>query len=267
MARISSNSRSSPRTVSGRPRAAEPERAALESVSVEPLRNRAVAALRQAIVSGHLLPGTRLVEVSLAEELGVSRGTLREALRELERDGFVTSSPYRGTHVAEATTNLVPDTYALCGLLEGYAATLLSDDDRSAVVATQRTHLDRMRLALAEGRSTDLAAIDVDFHTVTCAAAGNRRLLQTWESLLPVPLQAFYAHQVTTLYTPREIIDRHVEVMTLLEASDPASIETGIRAHYLETARRMVAAIESIKPPATPAAASRRGRAAERDGA
>lgn len=212
-------------------------------VSPEPLRNRAVAVLREAIVSGRLLPGTRLVEMQLADRLGVSRGTLRRALHELEHSDLVISLPYRGTYVAEQTPNTLWDAYAVRGLLEGCAATQIQTEAVPNVVATQLDLLKQMKRALAERQSADVARIDIEFHAAICAAAGNQRLAEVWGSLSD-PLQMRYACEVNTLYSPAEVIDRHEVVIALLETGDPAAIEAGIRAHYMETARRMTAAMD-----------------------
>jgi DNA-binding GntR family transcriptional regulator len=217
----------------------------LVAVSPEPLRTRAAAVLREAIVGGHLLPGTRLVEVQMAEQLGVSRGTLRQALRELEHAGLVISSPYRGTYVAALTPHGLRDAYEVRGLLEGFAATQIPTESLSEVVAVLRDRLEAMRQALAAGRAAEVAAIDIEFHAPICAAMGNQRLTRLWEALSG-PLQARYANQIEALYTSREIIARHEAVIALLETGAPAAIEAGIRAHYLETARRMAAELEAI---------------------
>ena len=211
-------------------------------VTAEPLRNRAEAALRDAIVGGQLLPGTRLVEVQLAERLGVSRGTLRQALRELEHAGLVVSVPYRGAYVAEQTPNVLRDAYELRGVLEGFAATRVPEETIPAIVATQRRRVQQLRDALERGRYSDVAAIDLEFHAPLCDASGNRRLEQVWGSL-SVPLQARYANEVASLYSPPEVISRHELLIDLLQAGKPGPLEAGIRDHYMETARRMTAAM------------------------
>jgi DNA-binding GntR family transcriptional regulator len=213
-------------------------------VTAEPLRNRAEAILRDAIVGGQLLPGTRLVEVQLAERLGVSRGTLRQALRELEHAGFVVSIPYRGAYVAEQTPNVLRDAYELRGVLEGFAATRIPADAVHPIVANQRRCVRQMRRAFAEGRFSDVAAIDLEFHEPLCDAAANRRLQHVWGAL-SAPLQARYANDVDTLYTVEEVISRHEHLIALLAAGEPGPLEAGIRDHYLETARRMTAAMEA----------------------
>jgi DNA-binding GntR family transcriptional regulator len=214
-------------------------------VLAEPLRTRAAAILRDAIVSGRLLPGTRLFEVQMAERFGVSRGTLRQALRELEHAGLVISVPYRGTYVAAQTPNSLRDAYSVRGLLEGFAATQIPASELPAMLATLRERVAEMRRAIDAGQLVEVAAIDISFHSSICAAAGNQRLTQLWEALSD-PLQMRYANQIDVLYTPDEIIGRHEEFIALFDTGDSTRIEAGIRAHYMETALRMSAELEGV---------------------
>jgi DNA-binding GntR family transcriptional regulator len=137
----------------------------------------------------------------------------------------------------------VRDAYALRGLLEGFAATQVPPDARPGIVAIQRALVQKMQRALDDGRFSDVAAIDLEFHEPICDAAGNQRLQQVWASL-SAPLQARYANEVDALYTPAEVIARHEALITLLETGAPGPLEAGIRDHYMETARRMTAVVE-----------------------
>src|SRR5215213_7336757 len=87
-----------------------------------PLRDEVLNTLRQALITGGFAAGERIREVELAARLGVSRGTLREALRHLEQEGLVVTSPHRGTFVVNPTTDEIKDLYGLRIALEGYAA-------------------------------------------------------------------------------------------------------------------------------------------------
>ncbi|MGH2615912.1 MAG: FCD domain-containing protein, partial [Thermomicrobiales bacterium] len=136
------------------------------------------------------------------------------------------------------------DAYALRGLLEGFAATQIPPEAVPGIVSTQRALIQQMRNALDAGRFSDVAALDLEFHGPICDAAENSRLQQVWGSL-SAPLQARYANEVDTLYSPAEVIARHEVLVALLEAGEPCALETGIRDHYMETARRMTAAMEA----------------------
>ena len=91
-------------------------------VQPETLRHKVEHALRQAIMSGSLAPGARLVERELCESLGVSRTSVREALRGLEAEKLVCSVPHKGPVVAVISRAEAEQLYALRGLLEGFAA-------------------------------------------------------------------------------------------------------------------------------------------------
>jgi DNA-binding GntR family transcriptional regulator len=91
-------------------------------VRPETLRHQVENALRQAIMSGRLAPGARLVERELCESLGVSRTSVREALRKLEAEKLVRSVPHKGPIVAVMSHQEASELYALRGLLEGFAA-------------------------------------------------------------------------------------------------------------------------------------------------
>lgn len=88
------------------------------------LRDRVVLALRQSIVSGRIPPGTRLSEPSLARELRVSRGPVREAIRELATEGLVRIESRIGTFVTHPEAREIEETFAIKSVLEGLAARL-----------------------------------------------------------------------------------------------------------------------------------------------
>ena len=86
------------------------------------LRERIVVRLRQAIITGDLSPSSRLTEPELARQLNVSRTPLREAIRQLEAEGFVTTVPRVGCFVSEITPQDAADVYAIRMVIEGLAA-------------------------------------------------------------------------------------------------------------------------------------------------
>ncbi|MBN3801479.1 GntR family transcriptional regulator [Paraburkholderia sp. Ac-20336] len=104
----------------------------MDLVRPETLRHQVENVLRQAIVSGRFAPGARLIERELCETLGVSRTSVREALRRLEAEKLVRNVPHKGPIVAVMSKHEASELYALRGLLEGFAAhefaRLASDD-------------------------------------------------------------------------------------------------------------------------------------------
>lgn len=106
------------------------------------LREQVAANIREAIAQGHFRPGMRLIERELCESLGVSRTSLREALRELEAEGLVTNVPNRGPIVAKISLELAESIYQVRGVLEALAARLFTrrasaEQIRDLVAATE----------------------------------------------------------------------------------------------------------------------------------
>src|SRR5438309_8831957 len=95
-----------------------------QAPSFRPLRHDGYGALRGAIRLGHLRPGERVVEAEIARQMGISRGPIREAVRQLEQDGLVEYQPRRGVIVTALTRERVLDAYAVRAQLEGFAARL-----------------------------------------------------------------------------------------------------------------------------------------------
>lgn len=93
----------------------------------KPLRDVVFESLRKAIVEGSLKPGQRLMEVQLAEQLGVSRTPVREAIRKLELEGFVIMLPRKGAYVADMSVKDIIDVLEVRSALEGLAANLAAE--------------------------------------------------------------------------------------------------------------------------------------------
>src|SRR5438270_6015835 len=111
------------------------------------LHSEAADILRRAIYSGRLAPGARLNEARLSAEIGVSRGPLREALRQLEEEGVVVSSPHRGTYVATATAEEFAQVVAIRRRIEPYIIETALARDRERLLAELRGSLVRSNSA------------------------------------------------------------------------------------------------------------------------
>jgi len=119
----------------------------LTPTTYTPLRDEVLATLRQALISGGFAAGERIREVELAAKLGVSRGTLREALRHLEQEGLIVTNPHRGTFVVKLTPLEAEDIYGLRIALEAYAV------ERATEVVTPED-LDSCRVPLRLSRQS-----------------------------------------------------------------------------------------------------------------
>ena len=143
-----------------------------------PLRDVVFNTLRQAILRGELKPGERLMEIQLANKLGVSRTPIREAIRKLELEGLVLMIPRRGAEVAEITEKSLRDVLEVRGALEELAVKLACQKITDEQIAELRAAEKEFEQALSSGDVTIYAEADVKFHDVIYRATDNQRLIQ-----------------------------------------------------------------------------------------
>jgi DNA-binding GntR family transcriptional regulator len=146
------------------------------------LRDVVCDVLRDQIVDGERLPGSRLIEDRLAENLGVSRNPVREALRVLESEGYVVMNPRRGAFVAELSYEDVLHTFEVRGALEQLAWRLAARRAAAADVARLEQMLSAMRDALAAGDDARSAALHDEFHALVLDIGDNEILKRIMES-------------------------------------------------------------------------------------
>ncbi|HWB66100.1 MAG TPA: GntR family transcriptional regulator [Mycobacteriales bacterium] len=129
------------------------------------------------IMSGALAPGARLIESSIADELGVSRGPVRAAIRQLEIEGFVVLAPRRGASVATITATEALECYEIRTVLEGLAARLATERRTEADIERLQTILSDGDALLAKKRWDQLSQLNAEFHAALAIASGNSELL------------------------------------------------------------------------------------------
>ena len=148
-----------------------------------PLRNRVTVELRQAILGGRLKPGDRLVEERLAEEYGVSRNPIREAIRVLASEGLIEVTARRGATVVKLSEQEIRETIEVRALLEGHNARLAARHQDKDTIKRIQTVLNKGTRAVATRRFDQLLELNQDFHRELYAAGRNTVLSGTVERL------------------------------------------------------------------------------------
>jgi DNA-binding GntR family transcriptional regulator len=147
------------------------------------LREQALTALRRAITTGQLPPGTHLVETELSEVLQISRGTLREAMRQLQQEGLISAGARGRLSVRHLDAKEIKNIFDVRAALESLAAQdLASREDRSAAVEELRKAVADMEKWAASNLEDRIEA-DLKFHRTMCHLTGNDTLLHSWSSL------------------------------------------------------------------------------------
>lgn len=152
----------------------------------QPLREAVQDAIRAAIVEGRYPPGERLLEDQLAQELGVSRNPVREALHALSTEGFVVIEPRRGARVATVSRQRAGELFEVREVLEGLAGRLAAERRSPEQLALLQDIVREGERLVGTGRLSELPDLNTRFHNALHAAAGNVMLTQTLGRLSPV---------------------------------------------------------------------------------
>lgn len=182
-----------------------------------PLRDVVFNTLRQAILRGELKPGERLMEVQLANKLGVSRTPIREAIRKLELEGLVLMIPRKGAEVADITEKSLMDVLEVRKALEELAVQLCCDKIAGKEIEELHRAADDFRRILKTSDDvTEIAEADVRFHDIIYLATGNQKLIQILNNLR----EQMYRYRVECIKRKEShpiLIAEHEEIIRRIE--------------------------------------------------
>ena len=196
------------------------------------------ALLRESIVTGEIPPGTRLVEAEVARQLGVSRGPLREALRILETEGLLESSPGRGSFVAQISESDIREVYSLRCVLEEEAFRLAVERGTIEDFDHLQETLDAMFKAANEGEPLKVTDLDFRFHQQIWEIADHTRLKEVLEGIT-TQIRMYLSVQ-TQLYNDLSVgISDHILLLDALRTHDGEGGAQIMRNH-LQVATKVV---------------------------
>ena len=209
----------------------------------KPLREVVFETIREAIISGDLKPGERLMEVQLAEELGVSRTPVREAIRKLELEGFLIMLPRKGAYVAEISLKDIIDVFEIRAALDSLAAGLAAE----RITDEELEDLERSLLSVVESADqNDLDGIvdtDTSFHDIIYKASRNERLIQIINNLRE-QIQRF---RTTSLAFPGRMqiaVDEHRKIVEAISERN-VSLAQSLAQEHIESAENIM--LEALK--------------------
>ncbi|MBV9273638.1 MAG: GntR family transcriptional regulator [Verrucomicrobia bacterium] len=202
------------------------------NTSISSKKDLVKQALREAILNGELAPGTRLIIDDLATKLGVSPIPVREALQQLQADGYVEIQPFLGTRVTPIEAESVVEVFSLLETIETvtsrFACLHLTEDERG----TLNEIVAGMETLVAAGDAEAWSKENRRFHQIICDRAGTRlissvmtKVLDHWDRLHRVFLTEVFAKRLP------EAQQEHREILRAIEERDPARVEKIIREH------------------------------------
>ena len=186
----------------------------------KPLRDVVFETLRDAIITQVLKPGERLMEIQLADEMGVSRTPVREAIRKLELEGLVIMVPRKGAYVAGVSMKDIHEVYEVRAALEMLAVSLAAE----RITDEELDALERQVLRESEAEASEdtdehtldnIVYIDTTFHDIIYQAANNQRLVQ-FLNILQEQLQRFRAASLSRPGRSKTALEEHKQIIEAL---------------------------------------------------
>jgi DNA-binding GntR family transcriptional regulator len=212
---------------------------AIRMLRTKSLTNVVHEELERQIIAGDVLPGDALREISIAADMGISRGPVREAFRILEERGLVLVEKNCGVFVRRLDANQAAQIYQVRVPLEGLVGQLAA---RSVTVAgkTQiRNLLDRMQECVVQGDTSAYGSLNLDFHDNLALQSGNQVLYETYRKLV-TQLKLFRSH--TFKYQPETIgisLQEHRRIFEAIAANDEALASELLQAHARDSLSRL----------------------------
>lgn len=214
--------------------------------SYQPLREVVCETLRDAIRKGILKPGERLMEIQLAEELGVSRTPVREAIRKLELEGYVIMMPRRGTYVANLSIRDVNEVFeirtSLDSLASGLAAERITDEELE--------RLQRLLVLIGEYIETNdmekIVETDTEFHDLLYQASRNTRLVGIIFNLR----EQLTRFRTTSMGFPGRLaatLEEHRRIVEAIAQGDVKEAQAAAEYHMEKSEQTLLASMEALK--------------------
>ena len=209
----------------------------------KPLREVIFNTLREAIIVGELKPGERLMEVQLAEKMGVSRTPVREAIRKLELEGLVDMLPRKGAHVADLSVKDIMDVLEVRSTLDGLASMLsaerITDEELKELKHIHTQFINYVEKDNLQGSIKK----DVEFHDVIYRSSRNDKLIQIANNLRE-QVQRFRVIYIKDYSSTRELIKEHVEILESITRKDPELARKCAQMHILNQEETIIKAVK-----------------------
>jgi len=211
-----------------------------------PLFLDAIDAIREAVLSGQLKPGARLIQADLATQLGISRAPVREAFRKLEEEGLLVTTPYRGTVVAPLTERYIRELSSLRTTLEVFAVNLVIARAAPETLPVLRAIVDEMDAAASHEDLAVLVERDLAFHAKICALSDHQLLYRTWAT------NSQHLRRILSLRNGmnadlHDIVNLHYPILDAIARSDTAMAEKHVRRHGNDMVEMLMASFGSAR--------------------
>jgi DNA-binding GntR family transcriptional regulator len=227
----------------------------MKALAVQPnLVEQVHGAILAEVASGALAPGERVIQEQIAQELGVSRQPVQQALLLLRKEGVLRDAPGRGLIVAPLEAEHVRSMYELRAVIEGLASRKAAENGRERAAAAGPRLIESGRKAVAGGSVAALIAADVKFHAFVYEISGNPLIAPAMAAHWTT-MQRLIGEALTHDEHPRDIWDQHEAILDAIARGDAAAAEARAREHMTHAAAfilerlRGEVPVEGVAPP------------------
>ena len=218
----------------------------LSEESKLPLHKLVYNKLKESILTGKLKPGERLVENTISREMSISKTPIREALRELAKEGLIIHHTRRGISVIDFTEKDIDEIISLRAEIEAFGIRLALPK----IKLKEREKIDKLISNIQnyelENKTHKLVETDLQLHSYLMELSGHSRLIKTWKMLssqISVLLHMIDYHRIAPIYSSKS----HKELINALFSGDTSSAETAIRNHILESGKNIMTHFKKLK--------------------
>ncbi|HEY8804081.1 MAG TPA: GntR family transcriptional regulator [Clostridium sp.] len=204
----------------------------IETTDLRPIRDIVFERLRMAIIGGDLEQGERLVETSIAENMGVSRTPVREAFRQLEVEGLAENIPRRGTIVKGISKKDVIEIYEIREMLEGLEFRLACPNITPLQIIELKDTISRMEKCIVNNDMTKYWGLHEEFHSIILYTCGNSRLISQMKQIYEYLSRLRHFTLVMNKRT-KKAMEEHKEIIEAFEKKDEVLAEKTGREHTL----------------------------------
>lgn len=196
----------------------------------KPLREVIFDTLREAIILGELKPGERLMEVQLAERMGVSRTPVREAIRKLELEGLVDMLPRKGAHVADLSVKDIMDVLEVRATLDGLASALSASRITAEETRDLKHVLNQFINYIEKDNLQGSIKKDVEFHDIIYRSSRNDKLIQIANNLRE-QVHRFRVIYLKDFSSTRDLVREHMEIYDAIIKKDNEAAQASAQKH------------------------------------
>ena len=187
--------------------------------------------IRQSVYRGHVHPRERIIEDDVARRLNVSRGTVREALLRLERDGLVVTTPRRGTYIRAISGHELRAIFGMRGKLEGLCVRYMREADRPETEATLRKALRKIKSAAVSNDNEKFFHADMDLHQAIWKLSGQPQLFRTL-NLVMSPFIFLIARTYSSGRSIKHQSENHSNYVDLILQTPLTRVEREVERYY-----------------------------------